>query len=273
MTQSPNPTPDAGEAFEPTWFLSPLDTPANDELAERYRHHREAAVEPAPLRDLIRALPPAEASAIYNDDELLRPAPRKRQATPRTSLAKTYALAALAAVLAGATSGYGAAQFGPPVIVYFTGATIELAGAPASSRLTPVTELGKKPVPTALLMVSDAEGSANTPIPLIVLAEPPAEDLEMLLKISGVPSSAYLTSGWKVSADSWHVRQPDLGKLNLISTDNASQRFDLAIAGFEAKSGDMVTPVKEVTVSITPQAPAILPVSAPPPTVREGLRR
>lgn len=263
---------------EPSWFLSPLDRPDNDELAERYRQHR-ASEPPRPPRyirtasysELIATRPPArDPSAFWPDEAMAEPRRRARPAVQKTrqiGLPGTYAIAALAAVITGGTAGLAAAKF-DSIWSYVNGATPAAQAAltvnvPAADPLV-TPETAKKPVATASLEVTDSRGSADSPIPLLVSAEPPAGGDDLVLKISGVPDGAYLTAGLRRADKSWSVPQAALEKLSLITHDHASRNIDLAVAGFTAQSGEMVTPVKELTVSISPPPATITPASAPP---------
>lgn len=276
MTQSPIPKVDENEEAdsvpEPSWFLSPLDLPANDELAERYRRLRGPQPLPRPARivrtasysELIATRsPPIDLPSYWEDPQTLdTPLQRKvGHRENRAGLTAVFAGAAAAAILTGGVAGYGASRFQ----ALFTGETVAIAaseaavthfGAGAESPASAKTS--RKTVATALLEVTDSHGEANVPIPLLMQAEPAFAGQDMIVKISGVPQSAYLTAG-KELGQTWQVRHDQLDQLGLVSNAITAERYELSVAGFEAQSGEMVTPVKELTVSV-------VPASAPPMT-------
>jgi hypothetical protein len=68
-----------------------------------------------------------------------------------------------------------------------------------STGSTGQTTITKKPIAIASLAVSDVTGTLNSMIPLALNAEPAFENQELAIKITGLPASAYLTAGKKIS--------------------------------------------------------------------------
>jgi hypothetical protein len=140
---------------------------------------------------------------------------------------------------------------------------VAATAAPTEASETVIT---KKTIPIATLNVSDAAGEANSQIPLALSAEPAFEGQDLILKISGVPESAYLTAGTKAADNTWELPHAKLAGISLVSTSPQEGSFDLTVAGFAPSTGELVTPIKEFKVQIGDGNPTIQPASAPPDT-------
>ena len=133
------------------------------------------------------------------------------------------------------------------------------------------TMISKKPIAIASLDVSDVTGTLNSMIPLALNAEPAFEDQKLAIKISGLPTSAYLSAGRKISDDTWILKDGEEKDINLFVAQSDKAKFDISIAAIETNTGELAAPVKEMTVAIDdvkvePDQTAlqITPASAPP---------
>jgi hypothetical protein len=129
--------------------------------------------------------------------------------------------------------------------------------------------IAKKPVATATLEVSDAAGETNSFIPLALSAQPAETGSDILLKISGIPEGAYLTSGRRNEDKIWAVTLAELKDLKLVIPEAQQPKIDLAVAAFEPKTGELAAPVKTLTVALSDVV--VEPASAPPPSQTAAL--
>ena len=110
-------------------------------------------------------------------------------------------------------------------------------------------------------------------IPLALNAEPAFENQELAIKITGLPASAYLTAGKKISDNTWILKDGEEDGINLFVPQSDTPKFDISISAIETNTGELAAPVKEMTVAIddvkVEDEPAlqITPASAPPETV------
>jgi hypothetical protein len=280
MTQShrpsekPAPTAARGHA-------SPLPTEnepfSREELLARYRRQRalpddpfEQAGKPMPppgYRDRIMTQPRPAAAFLEPEEVVAAALPQRRS----FSLGQTFAVAAAMALAAGAGVGMVNAKL-------FSGATVPVAPvadpapvqastlaivAPAAP-IPQTTVITKKPVPTASLEVADAAGETNSFIPLALSAQPAELGSDILLKISGIPEGAYLTSGRKEEDKIWALTLAELKDLKLVVPEAQEPKLDLAVAAFEPTTGELAAPVKTLTVALSDVV--VQPTSAPPPS-------
>jgi len=117
-----------------------------------------------------------------------------------------------------------------------------------------------KPIATAKLEVADATGPADSPVDLDLKAIPGQAGQDLELRLSGVPEDAYLTAGTKISPASWSLKPAEAAIVKLVMPSKRSGEFDLAVAAVEAKTGELVAPMQEITVKVdsptTQPAPA-----------------
>ena len=138
---------------------------------------------------------------------------------------------------------------------------------------TAQTTISKKPIAIASLAVSDVTGTLNSMIPLALNAEPAFENQELAIKITGLPASAYLTAGKKISDNTWILKDGEEDGINLFVPQSDSAKFDISVSAIETNTGELAAPVKEMTVAIDDvkledeTALQITPASAPPETV------
>ena len=141
------------------------------------------------------------------------------------------------------------------------------------------TTISKKPIAIASLAVSDVTGTLNSMIPLALNAEPAFENQELAIKITGLPASAYLTAGKKISDNTWILKDGEEDGINLFVSQSDTAKFDISVAAIETNTGELAAPVKEMTVAIddvkieNETALQITPVSAPPETSHSGQDR
>ncbi|WP_421695574.1 hypothetical protein [Aestuariivirga sp.] len=272
----------------PSWILSHTGQQlTREELLARYR--RQRALPDDPFEQTGRPVPPPG----YRDKIMSEPRPAARfverqpvepeelKSAPRSArsftLGQTLAIAAGVALLAGGGASLISArlsstqQASAPVEALAAPPLADAAPAAQTLRqLQPVeaaaersTTVDKKPVATATLDVADAEGVTNSYIPLALHAEPAGLNEDMLLKISGIPEGAYLTTGHRENDQIWSLSLADLKDLKLVVPKANQPQFDLAVAAFEPKTGELAAPVKTMTVELNDVV--VQPTSAPPP--------
>jgi hypothetical protein len=186
------------------------------------------------------------------------------------SLGQTFTVAAAMALAAGAGAGIvNATLFSGSGSNAVRGANPAPVQASAVAAATPVittaqtTVIAKKPVPTATLEVSDVAGETNSFIPLALHAQSADLQSEILLKISGIPEGAYLTSGRKDDDEVWALTPAEFRNVKLVVREAQEPKIDLAVAAFEQKTGELAAPVKTMTVALSDVI--VQPASAPPP--------
>ena len=273
--------------LQPSWVLSASgEHLTRDELLARYR--RQRAIPDDPFAPGARpAPPPGYRDRIMNEP---RPAHFVRAgqseaapppaAAPRSfSLGQTIAIAAAMSLIAGTAAGVVSARFAGlpaaapaalPAQAILTPPTAETTTTQTAQPLQ-LTEAGaahdtvidKKPVSTATLHVADVSGETNSFIPLALHAEPGGLDKDMLLKISGVPEGAYLTSGHRQDDQIWALSLAETRNVKLMVPKAKEPEIDLAVAAFEPSTGELAAPVKTMTVAL--KDVVVEPTSAPPP--------
>lgn len=208
-------------------------------------------------------------SEMEQSEHVLAPAPYPQNSVIRRSLLFAGAFAAVA----GGTVGFAVTksdQISQSMTVFY-----EYAGSLLADETDPVfpatreTSISKKPIAIASLDVSDVTGTLNSMIPLALNAEPAFEDQKLAIKISGLPASAYLSAGRKISEDTWILKDGEEKDINLFVSQSDKAKFDISIAAIETNTGELAAPVKEMTVAIDEAeqgALQITPASAPPET-------
>ncbi len=288
----------------PSWFSQPPQPMAPDEAAERYRAMRGEllrAQEPpksarpslldleikrsfglecesraesrnqqrapmAPPRKTLAMITDEETGPLYASEDRPRKQYRKTQA-PRGQLPLKYIAAGVAAVLAGGLLGYGATHYKAIGAKADEIASLVKPQAEPVAAAETVTVLAKKSVATATLAVSDVSGELNSMIPLVLHAEPAVAGDDLILKLSGLPQSAYLTAGTKAQDNAWQLAAVDAAGVKLVVPQTSESSFDVAVAAFEAKTGELAAPIKEMTVAIANPGLQIAPAAAPPENV------
>ncbi len=130
--------------------------------------------------------------------------------------------------------------------------------------------ISKKPVAIAGLQVEDAAGEASSSIPLSLKADPAIPGQALALKLSGMPESASLTAGTRVSETEWMLRPGEEQGVKFVAPASLSGQFSISVEALEPRTGDLAAPVKEMTVSVSPAVAAatIEPAAAPAAIVR-----
>lgn len=199
-------------------------------------------------------------------------APHGKRRSARKSLVKELSLAGVISIVFGgaaglavydSTSGGGITQS----LVNMTGWST--GGAPETMRAA-ATEAGssivKKPVAIARLDVSDAEGEANSLIPLSLRAESSEPNQLLSLRLSGLPERAYLTAGTRINANAWMLRPGEAQNVKLVVPGDSADQFAIAVEALEPQTGDLVAPVRELNVAVRASPAQPTPASQPPET-------
>ena len=238
----------------------------------RAENHNQKRAPLAPSRKVLAARSVEETEHHHMpDDRRLRRQHRKAKATrasaPRGRLPFKYIAAGLAAVLVGGLFGYGATHYKA------IGAKADEIASLMRPRVEPaaaadtVTVVAKKSIATATLDVSDVSGELNSMIPLMLHVEPAVAGHDLILKLSGLPQSAYLTAGAKASDNGWQLAASEIEGVKLVVPQTNRPSFDVAVAAFEANTGELAAPIKEMTVAIGNPGLQIAPAAALPENV------
>lgn len=131
--------------------------------------------------------------------------------------------------------------------------------APASG----ATIITKKPIATASLDVADVVGAPNSSIPLTLKADPALDAKDISIRISGMPEDAVLTAGHRQDDRTWLLSDEELANVSLVVPDASPAKFDLSVAAIENKTGELASPVREMTVALTTPATAEKPAAQP----------
>jgi hypothetical protein len=271
---------------EPSWFLHAANHQPRDVLVSRYRLSRNLPETPLEREPLIRqryATPqyrtlvtsqPRPPARFLDLDNGADAAVANREISKRStglSLGQTFALAAVMAIVSGASVGFLNSQFSSiknQVSAMLTGNSAILY----EERTEPIrqmqtvaaTVISKKTVATATLKVSDVAGHTNSLIPLALQAEPAIGSSDLLLKISGLPDSAYLTAGTKDADRVWALTMDQLKDIKVMVPEAGNKTIDLSVAAFEKNTGQLAAPIKSMTIALSDPV-MIQPVAAPPP--------
>lgn len=254
---------------------------SREELLARYR--RQRALPEDPFEQGGRPTPPPG----YREKIMSQPRPTsrfmEREPTTETteavaaskwkglSLGQTFAVAAAMALAGGAAVGMVNATLfprsGTPVVHPANPRPVQasavVTAVPVSGTVQ-TTVIAKKPVPTATLEVADVAGETNSFIPLALHAQPADLGSDILLKISGLPEGAYLTSGRRDEDKVWALTAAEVKNVRLVVPEAQEPKIDLAVAAFEQKTGELAAPVKTMTVALSDVV--VEPASAPPPS-------
>jgi len=292
--------PEKPTGHGPRWVLSgdnPNDL-SREELLARYRRQRglpedpfAAPRPPMPPRPKSVSRPAPKPPVQFKRVEPARQAPPPKPGLldalrgRSLNLGQTFALAAAMALASGAAVGVINAKFAGEE-ADATATTASTAPLPVEANAAPLLQPVLKPaeaqpaeaqqspaqtkrVPTATLQVSNVTGETNSFIPLALHAEPAQSGGDMLLKISGVPEGAYLTSGRRGADKNWALSLRDLGGLKLVVPEAEVPAIDLSVAAIEPQTGQLAAPVKTMTVALSDVV--VEPAAGPPPNQMASL--
>lgn len=262
-----------GDLQSTSWFPQTLKPLPTSDLAERYRtlragsyEERDFVGEQADNDSYYRRLQRRERSVQQPEE------PRHEEFESRSTAmrAPLYAAAGIAAALAGGLFGYAATQYqeigekAASLKAMLAPASLQVADAGNAATPSNQSNITKKPISTATLEVSDVSGGLNSMIPIMLHAESGTAGEDLILEISGLPEAAYLTAGHKAQDNNWQIAATEAEGVKLVVPKAAENKFDLAIAAFEAKTGQLAAPIKEITVALDTPAATIAPASAEP---------
>ncbi len=195
----------------------------------------------------------------------------------RPRLRKSLLFAGVFAAVAGGAVGFAVTKYdqisNSANDLYAFAAGFLPDGSETMFNSTGQTTISKKPIAIASLAVSDVTGTLNSMIPLALNAEPAFENQELAIKITGLPASAYLTAGKKISDDTWILKDGEEDGINLFVPQSNTPKFDISVSAIETNTGELAAPIKEMTVAIDDvkiedeTVLQITPASAPPETV------
>jgi hypothetical protein len=181
-----------------------------------------------------------------------------------------------AAIVAGGWLGFAVTQYDKfsetmgNGYSYVAGMMQSTSPKPAEAKvIARETTIAKKPIGIASLKVADAEGTLNSMIPLMLSADPAFENQVLAIKVSGLPASAYLSAGTKLSDSTWLLKDGEETGLNLFVPESKAPQFDMTVAAIETKTGELAAPIKEMTVALNDADLQITPASALPETATE----
>ncbi|HRA94347.1 MAG TPA: hypothetical protein PLL12_10325 [Aestuariivirga sp.] len=251
-------------------------------IMERQREQLDQQMERAPMPQVPSrpTLPVSELDVQHrhygNERESVERPVSYASTYERPRLRKSLLLAGVFAAVAGGAVGFAVTKY-DEISNSANGLYAFAAGLLPSEpeslfEANRETTISKKPIAIASLEVSDVTGTLNSMIPLALNAEPAFENQELAIKISGLPASAYLTAGKKISDNTWILKDGEEDGISLFVSQSETAKFDISVAAIETNTGELAAPVKEMTVAIddvklvNETALQITPVSAPPAT-------
>ena len=229
-------------------------------IMERQREQLDQQMERAPMPQVPSrpTLPVSELEVQHrhygNERESVERPVSYAPTYERPRLRKSLLLAGVFAAVAGGAVGFAVTKYdeisntASDVYAFAAGfmpSESETVFSPAGQ-----TTISKKPIAIASLEVSDVTGTLNSMIPLALNAEPAFENQELAIKISGLPASAYLTAGKKISDNTWILKDGEEDGINLFVSQSETAKFDISVSAIETNTGELAAPVKEMTVAI-----------------------
>ena len=283
--------PDSYDLPTPTFFPQAFREMPLGRLADRYRSARDIlppqpvvsrrpgqsrALQPYPVR-AARYSPELEEMYAPSDFNRHGQAPQRQPVpgsrTARRQQSGLFLVAGLVAVVAGGGLGYLTTRLSRADAAAPGPAIAQIASIPQTTSLTAVVPQvaapSHKPIAMARLDVADVSGGLNSMIPLSLHADAPGGGQDIILKLSGLPKSAYLTAGSRVNDNDWQLTSADATGVKLVVPRADTPSFSIAVTALEPKTGEPAAPPKEMTVAITGAADvAMVPASAPPNTAK-----
>ncbi len=273
--------------------------PSNSEAYEQYRQRvMERQREQREFQTTPTVMPPIPTRPVFTPEDLrtgdrssaggglksagLRYPPETKKSS---LLGSGLLMAGVVALAIGGAVGFAATQFDriseatsnsynyvvgmipentEPVVVKTEAQ--EVAGVEPAAVVPPETVIVKKPIAIASLSVADVTGTLNSMIPLALNADPAFENQVLAIKVSGLPKSAYLSAGTKISDTTWILKDGEETGINLFVPQSETSQFDVSVSAIETKTGELAAPTKEMTVALSDSTKPIqiTPASAPP---------
>ncbi len=112
-----------------------------------------------------------------------------------------------------------------------------------------------KPIKTASLVVADSSGTILAGIPLKLSLNADTDASLLQIKIMNVPGDAVLTAGIRRSDGVWILKPSDLSNVSLVVSSDRKTPLRLDIELIEAKTGELMSPTREIKVAIVPPKP------------------
>ncbi len=290
------------EIQEPTWLARNYRSDESDFIVDQYRRRQEPAVavqqsegdayenyrhrmierlreqvDGSGLRSQMPPLPPRPTMPVDDIRAQARHFGNTRlagdefPAESSSSASRLVLFAGVAAIVAGGSIGFAMTKYDQ--IAQATNGMLQAVASFMPSKAAPLvavdreTTISKKPISIASLKVADVSGSLNSIIPLGLEAAPAFASQELALKISGLPKSAYLSAGTKISDTTWLLKNGEENGINLVVPSSDTAKFDVSVAAIETKTGELAAPVKEMTVALNDASLQIAPASAPAETL------
>jgi hypothetical protein len=250
-------------------------------IMERQREQLDQQMERAPM-PRVPSRPTVPVSELevqhrHYDRERIEQPVSYSSTYDRPRLKKSLLFAGVFAAVAGGAVGFAVTKYdqisNSANDLYAFAAGLLPSDSEAVFDSTGQTTISKKPIAIASLAVSDVTGTLNSMIPLALNAEPAFENQELAIKITGLPESAYLTAGKKISDNTWILKDGEGDGINLFVPQSNTPKFDISVSAIETNTGELAAPVKEMTVAIDDvkvedeTVLQITPASAPPATV------
>ena len=231
-------------------------------LEERFESARQLYDRPAPSVQqgtvpLPRMRRPMMAEAAFPTPPN---GPKARiEARPKTHYG-AYIVMAFVAVAVGGGAGFGYTNR-DSLLQFVKGkadqVAVTLPNFKAWSEAPPAVP--KKEVSMASLDVNDARGALNSMIPLMLHASPGDIAQPIDIKISGLPSSAYLSAGKRSGAADWTLTTKEIEGLKLVVPQTDLAMLDLEVAALDQKSGALAAPVKSLSIALDQMPKAVAP--------------
>jgi len=112
-----------------------------------------------------------------------------------------------------------------------------------------------KPIKTASLVVANSSGTVLAGIPLKLSLNADTDASLLQIKIMNVPGDAVLTAGTRRSDGVWILKPSDLSNVSLVVSSDRKTPLRLDIELIEAKTGELMSPTREIKVAIVPPKP------------------
>ncbi|VAW00973.1 hypothetical protein MNBD_ALPHA08-1214 [hydrothermal vent metagenome] len=112
-----------------------------------------------------------------------------------------------------------------------------------------------KPIKTASLVVANSSGTVLAGIPLKLSLNADTDASLLQIKIMNVPGDAVLTAGTRRSDGVWILKPSDLNNVSLVVSSDRQTPLRLDIELIEAKTGELMSPTREIKVAIVPPKP------------------